>query len=407
MLVQPHLFIPGPTNIPDAVRQAMDIRMEDMRSPEFPKFTLPLFEDLKKVFKMKDGRVFLFPSSGTGAWESAILNTLAVGDKVLMSRFGQFSLLWVDMAERLGLKVVLCDEEWGTGVPADKYAEILAKDTAHEIKAVFATQNETATGVTSDIAAVRKAMDDAKHPAMLMVDGVSSVGSIDMRMGEWGVDCCVSGSQKGFMLPTGLGILAVSQKALDANKSLNGRMNRCYFSFEDMIKTNDLGYFPYTPATQLLRGMRVSMDMLFAEGLDNVFSRHHRMAEAVRRGVAAWGLKLCAKEPKWHSDTVSAIFVPEGIDSAEVVKTAYYRYNLSLGVGLNKVAGKVFRIGHLGALDEIMIGGALFGVEMALRDCGVKIAPGSGTGAAAEYFRETATKPTTSRAPVPQLKIAV
>ncbi|MDX2290049.1 MAG: aminotransferase class V-fold PLP-dependent enzyme [Hyphomicrobiaceae bacterium] len=406
MLVQPHLFIPGPTNIPDAVRQAMDIRMEDMRSPEFPKFTLPLFEDLKKVFKMKDGRVFLFPSSGTGAWESAILNTLAVGDKVLMSRFGQFSLLWVDMAERLGLKVVLCDEEWGTGVPVEKYAEILAKDTAHEIKAVFATQNETATGVSSDIAGVRKALDDAKHPAMLMVDGVSSVGSIDMRMGEWGVDCCVSGSQKGFMLPTGLGILAVSQKALDANKSLNGRMNRCYFSFEDMIKTNDLGYFPYTPATQLLRGMRVSMDMLFAEGLDNVFARHHRMAEAVRRGVDAWGLKLCAKAPKWQSDTVSAIFVPEGVDSAEVVKTAYYRYNLSLGVGLNKVAGKVFRIGHLGALDEIMIGGALFGVEMALRDCGVKVAPGSGTGAAAEYFRETSPKSATSRAPVPQLKIA-
>ncbi len=202
---------------------------------------------------MKDGRVFVFPSSGTGAWESAITNTLAVGDKVLMSRFGQFSLLWVDMAERLGLKVVLCDEEWGTGVPVEKYAEILAKDTAHEIKAVFATHNETATGVSSDIAGVRKALDDAKHPALLMVDGVSSVGSLDMRMGEWGVDCCVSGSQKGFMLPTGLGILAVSQKALDTNKSLNGRMNRCFFSWEDMIKTNDLGYFPYTPATQLIR----------------------------------------------------------------------------------------------------------------------------------------------------------
>ncbi len=391
-LVTPHLFIPGPTTIPEAVRSAMAIPMEDMRSPEFPKFTLPIFEDLKKVFKMKDGRVFIFPSSGTGAWESAITNTLAVGDKVLMSRFGQFSLLWVDMAERMGLKVVLCDEEWGTGVPLEKYADILAKDTSHEIKAVFATHNETATGVSSDIAGVRKALNAAKHPALLMVDGVSSVGSLDMRLGEWGVDCCVSGSQKGFMLPTGLGILAVSQKALDANKSLNGRMNRCFFSFEDMIKTNDLGYFPYTPATQLIRGLRASLDLIAAEGLENVFERHTRMASGVRAAIDGWGLKLCAKEPKWHSDTVSAILVPEGIDANNVLKTAFYRYNTSLGTGLNKVAGKVFRIGHLGALDEYMIGGVLFAVEMALLDCGVKIKAGSGTGAAAEYFRKTSNK---------------
>ncbi len=395
MLVQPHLFIPGPTTIPEAVRMAMNLPMEDMRSPEFPKFTLPIFEDLKKVFKMKDGRVFIFPSSGTGAWEAAIQNTLAIGDTVLMSRFGQFSLLWVDMAERLGLKVILCDEEWGTGVPVEKYADILAKDKAHEIKAVFATQNETATGVASDIAGVRKALDDAKHPALLMVDGVSSVGSLDMRMGEWGVDCCVSGSQKGFMLPTGLGILAVSQKALDANKTLNGRMNRCFFSFEDMIKTNDLGYFPYTPATQLIRGLRASLDLIFDEGLENIFARHTRLAQGVRAAVDAWGLKLCAKEPKWYSDTVSAIMVPDGFDSANVVKTAYYRYNTSLGVGLNKVAGKVFRIGHLGALDEVMIGGVLFAVEMALLDNGVNIKAGSGTGAAAEHFRKTTTKSAT------------
>jgi alanine-glyoxylate transaminase/serine-glyoxylate transaminase/serine-pyruvate transaminase len=344
---------------------------------------------------MKDGRVFIYPSSGTGAWEAAISNTLNRGDKVLMSRFGQFSLLWVDMAERLGLKVVLCDEEWGTGVPLEKYADILAKDTAREIKAVFATHNETATGVTSDIAGVRKALDAAKHPALLFVDGVSSVGSIDMRMGEWGVDCCVSGSQKGFMLPTGLGILAVSGKALEAHKS--SKMERCFFSFEDMVKTNDQGYFPYTPATQLIRGLRASLDLIAAEGLENVFARHTRMASAVRAAVDGWGLKLCAKEPKWHSDTVSAILVPEGIDSANVVKTAYYRYNTSLGVGLNKVAGKVFRIGHLGALDEVMIGGVLFAVEMALKDSGVNIKMGSGTGAAAEYFSKTATRSATSR----------
>jgi len=404
MLVQPHLFIPGPTNIPEPVRSAMDVRMEDMRSPEFPKFTLPIFEDLKKVFKMKDGRVFVFPASGTGAWESAITNTLNRGDKVLMSRFGQFSLLWVDMAERLGLEVEVFDEEWGTGVPVEKYAERLAADKNHEIKAVFATQNETATGVTSDIAGVRKALDEAGHPALLMVDGVSSVGSIDMRMGEWGVDCCVSGSQKGFMLPTGLGILAVSGKALEAHKS--SKMPRCFFSFEDMIRTNDQGYFPYTPATQILRGLRASLDMIEAEGLENIFARHHRLAEGVRRAVSAWGLQLCAKEPKWHSDTVSAIYVPEGIDSAEVVKTAYYRYNLSLGVGLTKVAGKVFRIGHLGALDEIMVGGALFGCEMALRDCGVMVEPGSGSGAAAEYFRETSSKSATARETQAGLKLA-
>lgn len=399
MMVTPHLFIPGPTNIPDAVRMAMNLPMEDMRSPEFPKFTLPIFEDLKKVFKMKDGRVFLYPSSGTGAWESAITNTLAVGDKVLMSRFGQFSLLWVDMAERLGLKVVLCDEEWGTGVPLEKYADILAKDKSHEIKAVFATHNETATGVASDIAGVRKALDAAKHPALLMVDGVSSVGSLDMRVAEWGVDCCVSGSQKGFMLPTGLGILAVSQKALDINKSMNGRMNRCFFSFEDMIKANDQGYFPYTPATQLIRGLRASLDLISAEGLENIFARHTRLASGVRAAVDAWGLKLCAKEPKWYSDTVSAILAPDGIDSNNVVKTTYYRYNTSLGVGLNKVAGKVFRIGHLGALDEVMVGGVLFAVEMALKDCGASIKLGSGTGAAADYFSKTATKSATSREP--------
>lgn len=398
-MITPHLFIPGPTTIPDAVRMAMNLPMEDMRSPEFPKFTLPVFEDLKKVFKMKDGRVFIFPSSGTGAWESAIENTLAPGDKVLMSRFGQFSLLWVDMAERLGLKIELCDEEWGTGVPLEKYADILAKDKNHEIKAVFATHNETATGVTSDIAGVRKALDAAKHPALLFVDGVSSVGSLEMRMGEWGVDACVSGSQKGFMLPTGLGILAVSQKALDVNKSVNGRMNRCFFSWEDMIKTNDLGYFPYTPATQLIRGLRASLDLILAEGIDNVVARHHRIASGVRAAVDAWGLKLCAKEPKWYSDTVSAIFVPEGIDANAVLKTAYYRYNTSLGTGLNKVAGKAFRIGHLGAVDEFMIGGVLFAVEMSLKDVGVNIKLGSGTGAAAEYFSKTATKSATSVTP--------
>lgn len=403
MLVATHLFIPGPSNIPEAVRSAMDIRMEDMRAPDFGKFTLPLFEDLKKAFKLTKGRVFIYPSSGTGAWESAITNTLNRGDKVLMSSFGQFSMLWVDMAKRLGLNVQAFEEDWGKGVPVEKYAEVLAADKNHEIKAVFATHNETATGVTSDITAVRKALNDAGHPALLFVDGVSSVGCIDFRMDEWGVDLCVSGSQKGFMLPTGLGILAVSDKALEAHKS--SKMERCFFSFEDMVKHNDNGYFPYTPATQLLRGLRASLDLLLGEGLDNVFARHNRLAEGVRKAVDAWGLKLCAEDPKLYSNTVTAIRVPEGIDSAEIVKTAYFRYNLSLGVGLTKVAGKVFRIGHLGAIDEIMIGSALFGTEMAMLDCGIEVAPGSGTGAAVEYFRQTTTASANSR-PEARLKLA-
>jgi alanine-glyoxylate transaminase/serine-glyoxylate transaminase/serine-pyruvate transaminase len=381
------LFVPGPTNVPEAVRQAMNMPMEDMRAPTYPAFTRPLLEDINKVFRNETGRTFIFPSSGTGAWESAIENTLSPGDRVLMSRFGQFSHLWVDMAQRLGLDVEVVDVEWGTGVPVEIFADRLAKDKEHRIKAVFVTQNETATGVTSDVAGVRAALDAAKHPAMLYVDGVSSIGSIDFRQEEWGVDCAVSGSQKGFMLPPGLGFLSVSQKALAA--AANAKHRRCYFSFEDMIKANDTGFFPYTPAVQLLRGLRASIDILLEEGLDNVFQRHARLAEGVRKAVKAWDLKLCAKERKWYSDTVSAVLVPEGIDSAAVVRTAYENYQTSLGGGLSKVAGKVFRIGHLGWVNEVMMCGALSAAEMALIDCGVKVKPGSGVGAALEYYRES------------------
>ncbi|TPK64436.1 aminotransferase class V-fold PLP-dependent enzyme [Mesorhizobium sp. B2-4-19] len=386
-----HLFIPGPTNIPEQVRQAMNLPMEDMRAASFPDLTLPLFEDIKTVFKNETGRVFIYPSSGTGAWEAAMTNVLSPGDRVLMSRFGQFSHLWVDMAERLGLEVDVIDCEWGTGVPLELYAERLKADKAHRIKAVFCTQNETATGVTSDVAGCRAALDDANHPALLFVDGVSSIGSIDFRQEEWGVDCAVSGSQKGFMLPAGLGFLSVSKKALVASRTATHR--RCFFSFEDMIRANDAGYFPYTPATQLLRGLRASLDLIAEEGLDNIFARHHRLAEGVRRAVDAWGLKLCAKAPKWHSDTVSAILVPEGIDSADIVKRAYRTYQTSLGGGLNKVMGKVFRIGHLGWLNEVMVLASLSAAEMALLDCSVRLAPGSGVGAAIQHFRASAAVP--------------
>jgi alanine-glyoxylate transaminase/serine-glyoxylate transaminase/serine-pyruvate transaminase len=384
------LFIPGPTNMPFGVRQAMDIALEDQRSPDFPAFTLPLFADLKKVFKTEKGQVFLFPGSGTGGWEAAITNTLSPGDRVLIAVFGQFSHLWTDLCNRHELEVDAVQCEWGEGVPLDIFAQKLAADKEHKIKAVLVCHNETATGVTSDVAGVRKAMDAVNHPALLMVDGVSSIASIDFRMDEWGVDLAVSGSQKGFMLPTGLAIVAASQKALDAHKT--AKCPRCFYDFADMIRTNKDGYFPYTPATTLMRGLRASIDMLLGEGLENVFARHHRIAEAARRGVHAWGLTLCAKEPKWHSDTVTAICVPKGFNSDDVVKTAYHRYRMSLGVGLSKVAGRVFRIGHIGNINEIMILQALAGCEMALRDVGIDVKPGSGVAAAQEYIRETAPK---------------
>jgi alanine-glyoxylate transaminase/serine-glyoxylate transaminase/serine-pyruvate transaminase len=376
--------------MPFAVRQAMDLPLEDQRSPDFPAFTLPLFRDLRKVFKTDKGQVFLFPSSGTGGWEAAMTNTLSPGDKVLIASFGQFSHLWADLAKRHGFNVDVMDVEWGEGFPLDTCEARLKADSKHEIKAVLVCHNETATGVTSDVAGVRRALDAAKHPALLMVDGVSAIASIDFRMDEWGVDLAVSGSQKGFMLPTGLAIVAVSQKALAAHRS--AKCPRCFFDFADMIRTNKDGFFPYTPATTLLRGLRASVDMLLAEGLDNVFARHRRVAEGARLGVAAWGLKLCAKEPKWHSDTVTAICVPAGFNSDDVVKTAYYRYRMSLGVGLSKVAGRVFRIGHIGHINEIMILQALAGCEMALRDVGVPVAAGSGVAAAQEHFRKTAPR---------------
>jgi alanine-glyoxylate transaminase/serine-glyoxylate transaminase/serine-pyruvate transaminase len=382
------LFTPGPTNMPFGVRQAMDIPLEDQRSPDFPSFTLPLFRDLKRAFKTERGQVFIYPASGTGGWEAAITNTLSPGDKVLIASYGQFSHLWADLCARHGMRVDLIDVEWGEGFPLDLCLQRLEADKSHEIKAVLVCHNETTTGVTSDLAGVRNALDAANHPALLMADGVSSIASIDFRMDEWRVDVAVSGSQKGFMLPTGLAFVAVSPKALQAHKS--AKCPRCFFDFADMIRTNKDGYFPYTPATTLMRGLRASLDQLFAEGLDNVFARHHRLAEGARRAVAAWGLTLCAKEPKWHSDTVTAICVPKGFNSDDVVKTAYYRYRMSLGVGLSKVAGRVFRIGHIGNINEIMVLQALCGIEMSLMDVGVPIKAGSGVAAAQEHFRATA-----------------
>ncbi len=379
------LFVPGPTNVPDRILRAMNVPMEDHRSPEFPELTLPLFQDLKQIFKTREGQVFLYPSSGTGAWEAALTNTLSPGDKIIASRFGQFSHLWIDMMQRLGFDVLVLEEEWGTGVKPDKIEELLRADKSHQIKAVTACHNETATGVASDIAAVRKAMDAAGHPALLYVDTVSSLASIDFRQDDWRVDLAICGSQKGLMLPAGLGLVCASPKALAAAKTATSR--RCYFDFDDMIKANAAGYFPYTPPLPLLYGLRESLKMLAEETLDGVLARHHRLAGGVRAAVKAWGLQPCAKEPKWHSDTVTAIVVPPQFNAVEVISTAYHRYNLSLGAGLSQLAGKVFRIGHLGDLNELMLLGAIAGAEMALADVGVPVELGSGVAAAQAHYR--------------------
>jgi alanine-glyoxylate transaminase/serine-glyoxylate transaminase/serine-pyruvate transaminase len=382
------LLVPGPTNTPDRILRAMHVAMEDHRSSDFPSLATPVLEDLKKIFKTTKGQAYIFPSSGTGAWEASLSNTLSPGDRVLAARFGQFSYLWIDMAQRLGLKVDILETEWGEGAPIERLHEALAADRAHEIKAVLFTHNETATGVTSDVGGMRKALDDARHPALLMVDGVSSIGSIDFRMDEWGVDCAVTGSQKGLMLPAGLGIVAVSPKAAALYES--AKLPRCYFDFADMRKANATGYFPYTPALSLLYGLRESLAMIFEEGLENIFARHHRLAEGARAAVKGWGLELCAKEPRWYSDTVSAVMVPAGVNAAEVIDIAYRRYNLALGAGLARMSGKLFRIGHLGDLNELMLLGGLAGAEMAMRDAGIKVPPGSGVAAAEESWRGTA-----------------
>jgi alanine-glyoxylate transaminase / serine-glyoxylate transaminase / serine-pyruvate transaminase len=382
------LFVPGPTNVPERVLRAMHRAMEDHRSSDFPSLVQPVFEDLKKIFKTTSAQPFVFPASGTGAWEASLSNTLSPGDRVIAARFGMFSHLWIDMAQRLGLQVEVLDAEWGEGAPIERYQEALAADKSHRIKAVLFTHNETATGVTSDVAPMRRALNDTKHPALLMVDGVSSIASLDFRMDEWEVDLAVTGSQKGLMLPAGLGIVCASQKALALYDQ--AKLPRVFFDFGDMRKANATGYFPYTPSLPMLYGLRESIDMLLEEGLENVFARHHRLGEGTRQAVKAWGLELCARAPKWNSDTVTAIMVPPGVNAAEVIDIAYRRYNLALGAGLARMAGRLFRIGHLGDLNELMLLGGIAGAEMAMRDAGVRVTPGSGVAAAEEYWRGTA-----------------
>ena len=379
------LFVPGPTNTPDRILRAMHVAMEDHRSSDFPKLTMPLYEGMKKIFKTKTGQVVIFPSSGTGAWEASLTNTLSPGDKVLAPRFGQFSHLWSELARRHGLEVIVQDEEWGTGADPQRIEKALRADTKHEIKGVLIVHNETATGVTSDVAAVRRAMDAAKHPALLYVDGVSSIASLDFRFDDWGVNLAITGSQKGLMLPAGLGIVCISEKASAA--MANATCRKAYFDLGDQIKANATGYFPYTPALPMLYGLRETIAILEEEGLETVFARHHHLASGTRAAVKAWGLKTCAKESKWNSDTVTAIMVPQGCNGADVIDRAYKRYNLALGAGLSQVAGKLFRIGHLGDLNELMLLGAIAGAEMAMNDVGIDVELGSGVGAAQMQFR--------------------
>ena len=382
------LFVPGPTNVPDRVLRAMDRPMVDHRSSEAPEMVRTVFPDLLKVFGSVNGQAFIFAGSGSAMWEASLVNGLSTGDRVLAVRNGQFSTLFIDTAQRLGMKVDVIDVEWGDGVPAARVGEALAADTAHHIKAVLIVHNETATGVTSDVGAVRRAMDAAIHPALLYVDGVSSVASLDFRFDEWKIDFAIAGSQKGFMMPPGIGLLCVSKKALGMLDQ--AKCPRAFFDLRDQVKHNAEGYFPYTPPVSHLFGLRASLDLLLEEGLANVAARHHRLGEGVRRAIAVWKLKLCARDPKVYSDTVSAVVVPDGIDAKKVIDIAFRRYNLSLGGGTGRLVGKVFRIGHVGDINELMVLGALSGVEMALNDTGIPVTLGSGVAAAQQWFRESA-----------------
>lgn len=385
MSFQNPVFIPGPTNMPEALRQACDMPTIDHRSPVFGKILHPCLDGVRTVLKSDSARIFIFPSTGTGGWETALSNTLSKGDGVLAARNGMFSHRWIDMCQRHGLDVQIVETPWGHGLPADRYEEILKADKDHKIKVVLATHNETATGVKSDIAAVRRALDAAGHPAMLFVDGVSSIASMDFRFDEWGVDVAVTGSQKGFMLPAGLAILGFSEKAIKATESAT--LPRTFFDIRDMQNGYDANAFPYTPPVGLMNGLKLSLDMLLTEGLENVFARHHRIAEGVRRAVDAWGLDLCAASADVYSDTVSAVRTPEGFNATDIVSVAAKDYGMAFGVGLGEVAGKVFRIGHLGMLTDAMMLSGLATAEMVMVDLGLEVELGSGVAAAQDFYR--------------------
>lgn len=385
MNFQNPVFIPGPTNVPEALRRACDMPTLDHRSPAFAEILHPAREGVRAVLKSRAAEVFFFPSTGTGGWETALSNCLSPGDRVLAARHGMFSHRWIDMCQRHGLEVDVLETPWSEGVPADRFADALAADRGHEIRAVLVTHNETATGVRSDVAAVRRALDAAGHPALLMVDGVSSIGSMDFRFDDWGVDVAVAGSQKGFMLPVGLAIVAFSDKAMSA--TAQARLPRTFFDVSDMAASYASGSFPYTPPVGLLNGLKMACDMLLDEGLDAVFARHARLAEGVRAAARAWGLDLCAGRPDLYSETVTAIRTPDGVDANRIVAHAANAYGVAFGTGLGEVAGKVFRIGHLGSLTDVMTLSGIATAEMCMVDLGLDVRLGSGVAAAQERYR--------------------
>lgn len=389
MSSQNPVFIPGPTNMPEALRRACDIPTMDHRSAAFPEILHPALAGVKRVLKSTEAEVFVFPATGTAGWEAAITNTLSPGDTVLAARNGMFSHKWIDMCNRHGLRVQQIDVPWGDGLPVAAFAEALAADTDHRIKAVLATHNETATGVVSDVAGVRRALDACDHPALFFVDGVSSIGSMNFEFDAWGVDIAVTGSQKGFMLPAGLAIIGVSPKAMAAIET--ARLPRTFLDIRDMARGYAANAYPYTPAVGLLNGLKLSCEMLAAEGLENVFARHARIAAGVRAAVAAWGMDLCASAPELYSNTVSAIRTPEGFDAGRVVSHASERYGVAFGAGLGDVAGKVFRIGHLGMMTDVMALSGIATAEMVMVDLGLDVTLGAGVAAAQELYRQSAT----------------
>lgn len=388
-----HLFIPGPTNVPDRLLRAMHRAQEDHRSPTFPALTRSILGRLPAIVGSTTATPFVFPASGSAMWEAALVNTLNPGARLLAVRFGQFSHLFIQTARSLGYHVDVIEAEWGDGASADQVEAALRADTAHAIQGVLLVHNETATGVTSDVGPIRGAMDRAGHPALLYVDGVSSIASLAFEMDEWQVDCAITGSQKGFMLPAGLGILYCSARAMQRVDTVTSP--RAYFDLRPMRANNEQGYFPSTPALSLLWGLDAALDMLLEEGMTNVVARHHRLAEGVRRAVHAWGLSLCATRAEWYSDTVSAVLVPDGFDARQVIEVAGRRWNLALGSGLAQLAGRVFRIGHMGDVNELMLAGALTGVELSLLDSGITITPGSGVAAASAWWRESSPQSAT------------
>jgi alanine-glyoxylate transaminase/serine-glyoxylate transaminase/serine-pyruvate transaminase len=383
------LHIPGPTPLPDRVLRAMDTPIIDHRGPEFQKLAKRCLEGIKTIFKTANP-VIIYTATGTGAWEAALVNTLSAGDRVLMVETGQFAAQWKAMAGKLGLAPEFIPTDWRIGADPAAIEAKLREDKKHEIKAVCVLHNETATGCLSPIAEIRKAIDAAKHPALFMVDTISSLASADYRHDEWGVDVTVGGAQKGLMLPPGMSFNAVSDKALAAAKT--AKLPKSFWSWEDMIAMNKVGFFPYTPATQMLQGLAVAIDMLHEEGLDNVFARHDRLAEATRRAVRAWGLETVCREEKYYSPTVTAILLPDGHNADAFRNLALEKFNISYGASFGPFMGRYFRIGHLGDINELMLLGALAGTEMALTLAGVPHQKG-GAQAAIDYLAEAAVNP--------------